>query len=104
MTRLQNEYSLRLGEAGSAEHLLKWRGSGAAEATWEPLVNCGVSWGVDACQSGSVLVYFTAFRQVAARSRSCVTRSQVVHGGGGAARMRRTLTVAPPGRKRCGTT
>jgi hypothetical protein len=49
MTRVQNEYSLRLGEAGSAEHLLKWRGSGAAEATWEPLVNCGVSWGVDAC-------------------------------------------------------
>jgi hypothetical protein len=32
---VQNEYSPRLGKAGGVEHLLKWKGSGAAEATWE---------------------------------------------------------------------
>jgi hypothetical protein len=50
MTRVQNEYRPRLGKAGGVEYLLKWKGSGAAgAATWEPRVNCGVSWGVDAC-------------------------------------------------------
>jgi hypothetical protein len=48
MTRVQNEYRPRLGKAGGVEYLLKWKGFGAAEAIWEPLVNCGVSWDVDA--------------------------------------------------------